>query len=526
MGPSDFGICRQSHTALACCIAGALALGSGTAGAVGHSPQVSPIADALVDRLHSSSPPARPSWWKRPDPADVALRWQPAAHAIPDVPAGSIVVQNCNDHGSGSLRAALASASSGQTIDLTQLSCSQITLTTGSIVFTQSVITLQGPGSKYLSISGNDTYSPLRHYALGRLYINDLTVERGLQYAAIYGAHGGCIYGDHVYLSGTVVSNCTARTEDTTNSYRASGGAISAYSKVSLYNSSVIDSSALAPHSGAYGGGVYSPGSISITRSFVGGNYSTSRGGGMYAFNGLLASYSTFDSNNAGTYSGAFGAKGNITIVNSTISNNQAIRAVGGAQLYAPYDTAPVTILSSTISGNRSYVSGGIIVVRGNGIDGAHIANSTIAFNHEDTPTRYGAGLGLYGQAVNGFDLESTIVSNNTYGGGSNEDDVGGSASVTITGASNLIGYSTLPVPADTILQQDPLLGPLAFNGGPTATHMVLSGSPAIDAGNNTFNASFDQRGSGFPRVVGSGADIGAYELNTDDVIFVNGFDP
>ena len=96
----------------------------------------------------------------------------------------------------------------------------------------------------------------------------------------------------------------------------------------------------------------------------------------------------------------------------------------------------------------------------------------------------------------------------------------------TITGANNLIGYSALPVPNDTILQQDPLLGPLAFNGGSTATHALLSGSPAIDGGNNTFNASFDQRGSGYPRVIGSAPDIGAYEFEASDVIFVNAFDP
>ena len=191
MGTSALGIRRLRRTPLAGCLAAALALASGTAAAAGE----------------------RPSWWKRPDPADIALRWQPAPHALPDIPAGSIVVQNCNDHGSGSLRAALANANSGQTIDLTQLSCSQITLTTGSLVFTQSEITLQGPGSKYLSISGNDTYSPLRHNAIGRLYVNDLTVEHGLLDGGNYPAHGGCIYGDNVYINDSVVGYCTAKTE-------------------------------------------------------------------------------------------------------------------------------------------------------------------------------------------------------------------------------------------------------------------------------------------------------------------------
>ena len=504
MATSDFAFRGQRPTPVAGCLAAALALACGTAGATSE----------------------RPSWWKRPDPAEVALRWQPAPHSLPDIPAGSVVVQNCNDHGSGSLRQALANASNGATIDLTQLSCSQITLTTGSIVFTQSEITLQGPGSKYLSINGNDTCSPLRHDSFGRSYINDLTVEHGMLDAGIYTARGGCIYGNHVYINDSVVAYCTAKSEDTTGFYGANGGAVYAFSNVSLYNTSIIDSTALAPSSTAFGGGIFSVGSARIAHSFISGNYSSYSAGGMDVRDGVLVTYSTFDGNNAVIDCGAFCARGDITIVNSTVSNNQAIQAVGGIQLYAPYDNAPPTILSSTISGNTSNAFGGAIITRVNGIYGARVANSTIAFNHADGPTRYAAGLGLYGQAVNGFDLESTIIADNTYGAASSADDLGGPPGLIVTGAKNLIGSSTLPVPNDTILQQDPLLGPLAFNGGSTATHALLSGSPAIDGGNNTFNASFDQRGSGYPRVNGSAPDIGAYELEASDEIFVNGFDP
>src|SRR5262245_4593482 len=70
-----------------------------------------------------------------------------------------------------------------------------------------------------------------------------------------------------------------------------------------------------------------------------------------------------------------------------------------------------------------------------------------------------------------------------------------------------------------TIKGQDPRLGPLADNGGPTLTHALLSGSPAIDFGNNT-NAvdadgnplSTDQRGF-VPRVVNDRVDLGAVEF-------------
>ncbi len=57
------------------------------------------------------------------------------------------------------------------------------------------------------------------------------------------------------------------------------------------------------------------------------------------------------------------------------------------------------------------------------------------------------------------------------------------------------------------------MLGPLADNGGPTLTHALLPGSPAIDAGDNTDAPEWDQRGPGFPRIVNGTIDIGAFEV-------------
>src|SRR5207247_6061857 len=53
------------------------------------------------------------------------------------------------------------------------------------------------------------------------------------------------------------------------------------------------------------------------------------------------------------------------------------------------------------------------------------------------------------------------------------------------------------------IRNTDPMLGPLQDNGGPTSTHALMAGSPAINAGDPNFTPppSFDQRGPGFPRV-------------------------
>jgi hypothetical protein len=69
----------------------------------------------------------------------------------------------------------------------------------------------------------------------------------------------------------------------------------------------------------------------------------------------------------------------------------------------------------------------------------------------------------------------------------------------------NLVGSADNPI--------DPLLGPLDDNGGPTLTHALLSGSPAIDAGNNAYATDWDQRGPGYPRIINGIIDIGAFEV-------------
>jgi hypothetical protein len=74
------------------------------------------------------------------------------------------------------------------------------------------------------------------------------------------------------------------------------------------------------------------------------------------------------------------------------------------------------------------------------------------------------------------------------------------------------------------VVAADPKLGPLVNRGGLTRIHLPLANSPAINVGNNAFNATSDQRGPRFPRVIGSAADIGAAEYDPDR-IFNNGFD-
>src|SRR6266496_6284557 len=133
------------------------------------------------------------------------------------------------------------------------------------------------------------------------------------------------------------------------------------------------------------------------------------------------------------------------------------------------------TITNSTLSNNYAVLSGG-------GIEGGATLGNTIL--NANAPEN------IYGGAIShGYNLSS--------------DDGGG----------NLTG------PGDQI-NTNPLLGPLQDNGGPTFTHELLSGSPAIDAGDPNFNPNsfnppmvYDQRGTGFNRVVNGRIDIGAFEV-------------
>ena len=79
----------------------------------------------------------------------------------------------------------------------------------------------------------------------------------------------------------------------------------------------------------------------------------------------------------------------------------------------------------------------------------------------------------------------------------------------------------TETVPGSNVFGVNPLLGPLAYNGGPTLTHRPLAGQPALDRGSNPDNLALDQRGFGFDRVIGAAADIGAVESRDPDVRLV-----
>jgi hypothetical protein len=122
-----------------------------------------------------------------------------------------------------------------------------------------------------------------------------------------------------------------------------------------------------------------------------------------------------------------------------------------------------------------------------------------------------------------GLTLQSSIVAGNMQTASTaNRPDLSITGAVTVTADHSLIGVAgtgfTLAAGSANNLTGtaaaplDPKLGPLGNYGGPTQTHALLAGSPALNTGANPAGLATDQRGAGFARVVGPAADIGAYE--------------
>lgn len=192
---------------------------------------------------------------------------------------------------------------------------------------------------------------------------------------------------------------------------------------------------------------------------------------------------------------------GVLTIDSSTLSGNTASKA--GAIYSVGYN---LVIVNSTIAGNHATDSVGAVKVE---FGFATIENSTIAGN---TATFSQGGV-LAGTGNVQLDLVSSIFADNTDGaGGSDLQRFNGTVNASYCLVEAPVGGPVNGTATANLTGVDPALGPLGMNGGPTDTLALAPGSPAIDTGSNPLVLPFDQRGTGFARVYGSEADIGAFE--------------
>lgn len=428
------------------------------------------------------------------------------AFTAPDAMAFNRVVLNCNDSGSGSLRDIVTNqAQDGDTVDLSQLSCSTITLTTGEIAVIVNNLTLTaGPGANSaLTIDGGWSAGHhnrvLAHTGTGTLNLQGVTITDA-KYNSGPAFEGGCIFSaGAVSLTASTVSNC------------------SVFGAASDFNS-------------VLGGGIYAAGNVQLLASEVSYNFASasgtniSRGGGIYSAHGnVVAVYSDVSHNTAAAAAtqhatgGGIDAHANLTVSYSTISANRA-QIGGGIFLKDATQTHAGTITNSTISGNDAsdgFLSGGGMYVN----VPLALSNSTIAFNTGASSVE-AAGL-----TANSVQLQSSIIADNTSAGAPSD-----LYASTLAGSDNLIFESSASLASltNTITGVCPKLARLAGNGAWPQTHALYPTSPAIDKGNNALALTADERGDPYHRTVGVAPDMGAFERQgvPIDALFRSGFEP
>jgi hypothetical protein len=365
-------------------------------------------------------------------------------------------------------------------------------------------VTLQGEGADVVTIDGNQ---------LGRVMFVG--------------------FESHVEVSGVTIRNGLSDRFFGTNPY---GGGILNLGTLTLTEVTVSDNLLDAVATGAGGGGVYNDwgASLTVVRSLFtrNGTLFNQGGGAIVNYNGLLTvEDSVFAANNIATLGGAiWNNGGTATITGSAIVGNLAADGIGGgiANYGFGIDNTSypgvMTIVNSTISGNTSGASGGGIYNHFNTT--LNLRNVTITDNTGATSS--GEAGGLYNFNDIKVFLRNTIIAGNHDANGTAPDcwalNTFTSGALTSEGY-NLIGDTTNCVligdstgnVTDVDAMLAPLSGSVAAPGLPTPAHVLLPGSPALEAGNpaapgtgGTSCPAVDQRG--FVRPQEGRCDIGAIE--------------
>jgi CSLREA domain-containing protein len=289
-------------------------------------------------------------------------------------------------------------------------------------------------------------------------------------------------------------------------------GISSRHSTLTLANSSIVDNSGAGIEAVGFG-------TATVTGSRVARNSSS----GIRVRNaGVTITNSTVAGNSAGDGGGIANEAGAVTIDRSTITNNSATGQGGGIlnTVDDPFrrNGASITLTNSTVSGNSAGTGGGIANSPQRSSLRLTLTNTTVARN---SATEEGGGIfqrGLNEEDGAVLTLRNSLVAQNSAATGSdvlNSDAefgfvfarfnlIGnGSGSGISDGVDgNQVGSAGAPI--------DPRLAALANYGGPTSTHRLLPGSPALDAASAADCPATDQRG--VPRPQGAGCDVGSFE--------------
>ncbi len=450
--------------------------------------------------------------------------------------AVTFTVINTNDSGPGSLRQTILDANAGApdiyTINFdSSLSGQTIMLTSGELsIAGNNPLFINGLGANLLTISGNNNHRVFFIEQAANVTINGITITGGssnVDNLSIPGSGGGIFNNGSLTIDNSIISGNSA------NFAGGDGGGIYSLGRLIIRNSTIRNNSAENE-----GGGIYinnSFGSSQVLLYSTINDNSARSGGGIYNSNSIGETQligSTISDSSAEIGGGIYNYMGTFRVFDSTIRNNSADLQGGG--IYN--DTAELTLTGSTISHNMAEYGGGIH----SRVGGVGLINSTVSSN---TARQFGGGISN-GSSNDEIILFSSTIAFNTaaIGGGISTTTVKSGNSIIasnigwvtapdISGEFNSQGFNLIGsisgiifLPTDVIaptniLGVNPLLGPLADNGGPTFTHRLLPGSPAIDKGNSGDSIN-DQRGfdrpvniPSAPDGIGNLSDIGAFEV-------------
>jgi hypothetical protein len=348
-----------------------------------------------------------------------------------------------------------------------------------------SDITISGNGAKIVGKTGFRLFAVK---STGDLTLDNVTVSGGSE------KFGGAIFNyGTLALTGATVTNARAHlgggifngsaadlavdNSVVSSNYADYGGGL--YN----YNATVAVSYSTIKNNRAFidGGGIYDrAGSLDIEYSTVTKNFSGRDGGGLHhRDSAVLVAYSTLSSNDTGFFGyggGIFDRSGTTDIINSTISGNTALTG-GGI-----YNRSTMTVSNGTIAKNSARDGGGIFNV----VNDLTLTRSLISGNSAS-----------FADEIDRF--SGTVYRNNynVFGAG---------------GGDGVKGFSPGPTDIVPSVGIGGILTPLAYNGGPTKTHALVSGSPAIGASPADADcAPKDQRGVSRPQ--GPSCDVGSFEF-------------
>lgn len=421
-----------------------------------------------------------------------------------------------------------------------------------NVLITQS-LTLQGQGIGLTIVDGQELGSVFEIEPGHEVTIKEMTIQNGLSTSG-----GGGIYNDGILtVTNLLLQNNVADCADGGGIYNLSQltmqdvvlmnntapfgagmsnakGSIAAASQITVTQNQTercrtglgipgegggienngdfsLTRSSIEQNSADMGGGIVNGSSLTVTLATIENNTAVDGGAGIHnAYNeGIPATAKVISSTiqyNAAAAGAGVNNVGHFHLLNSLVYSNTAglgagggihntIDVGGGA---AQIQVGTITVTNSTISGNRAGQGGGLYNT-GAGVT-AVLRSSTILSN-----------LSLVQTGGNIYNITGTVRLNNSI------------IALPVTGNDNCVGSGIVSdghnLDSDNTCGlgagehrgvADPLIDTLKDNGGPTLTHALLSGSPAIDA--SPVCEPTDQRG--VPRPDGVACDIGAYETH------------